>query len=244
MSLGLESTVSATERTVMRYRLAIWFLLMSGVVALGLGNNGVPPFFGAPNCLDGWNPADKSASVSVSGTCNNTASASTATEAGIRSVNSKNSGKLFFSTTLAGSSILSGDTGAGIANSSAVLATVGTNATNAFMFFDGSGNIFFNGSSTTKTLGGRALTDVICIAIDFTNSRGWMRANAGNWNGDAAANPATNTNGIDISAKFPSTAAFAVASFNPNVGTAAFVLDTSAAACGANAPTSGFSAWN
>ncbi len=32
----------------MKIRLAIWFLLLSCVTALPLGNNGVPPFFGAP----------------------------------------------------------------------------------------------------------------------------------------------------------------------------------------------------
>jgi len=31
----------------MKIRLALWFLLMSGVIALGMGNNGVPPFFGS-----------------------------------------------------------------------------------------------------------------------------------------------------------------------------------------------------
>ncbi len=226
----------------MRVRLAIWFLLLSGVIALGMGNNGVPPFFGN-GIVDTWNPNDKTSSVTLSNN-NLTASAISAAGEGVRSIVAKNSGKLFFDTTLSGSSILSGNTGAGIANSSAVLTTVGSNATNAFMFFDGSGNIFFNGSNTGKTLGARALNDVICVAIDFTNSRGWFRANAGNWLGDASANPATNTNGVDISAKFPSTGAFAVGSFNPNVGTVAFILNFTASACGANAPSSGFTNWN
>ncbi len=46
----------------MRLRLAFWFLLMSCVIALGLGNNGVPPFFGSRGVKDAGGLADVVAS--------------------------------------------------------------------------------------------------------------------------------------------------------------------------------------
>ncbi len=42
----------------MKLRLAVWFLLLTSISALGLGNNGVPPFFGVPGgaapCVGTW----------------------------------------------------------------------------------------------------------------------------------------------------------------------------------------------
>lgn len=40
---------------------------------------------------------------------------------------------------------------------------------------------------------------VIDVCIDAANNRFWYRVNGGNWNNNAAYNPATNTGGIDVS---------------------------------------------
>ena len=65
-------------------------------------------------------------------------------------------------------------------------------ATNSF--------IYANNVSTAKNLGTQAIGDVICCAIDLDARLAWFRRNAGNWNADAAANPATGTNGVVIPA--------------------------------------------
>jgi hypothetical protein len=53
-----------------------------------------------------------------------------------------------------------------------------------------------NGISTGKDLGAVAVNDVIGVAYDGDNSLLWFRKNAGNWNGDASANPATGAGGV------------------------------------------------
>jgi hypothetical protein len=60
--------------------------------------------------------------------------------------------------------------------------------------------IYTNGSSTSKNLGITAIGDVFGFAIDLAARLAWCRRNGGNWNGDAAANPATGTNGVIIPA--------------------------------------------
>lgn len=61
-----------------------------------------------------------------------------------------------------------------------------------------SSTIYANGTSTSKVVGAQAIGDVFCFAIDLTARLGWIRRNSGTWNGDAAANPATGTNGVSI----------------------------------------------
>ena len=55
----------------------------------------------------------------------------------------------------------------------------------------------------TTTVGGvgSALTagNIVCVAWDSGTERVWFRKDNGLWNNDAAANPATGTNGIDVS---------------------------------------------
>jgi hypothetical protein len=51
----------------------------------------------------------------------------------------------------------------------------------------GTGNTFVQG-------------DIIGVAIDFSASLFWFRVNAGNWNNNGSANPATGVGGFDISA--------------------------------------------
>jgi len=63
-----------------------------------------------------------------------------------------------------------------------------------------SGGAFWDSYTTGATL---------CMAVDMDNKRIWTRVNSGNWNNSATANPATNAEGVDISAY--TTAFFAAA---------------------------------
>jgi hypothetical protein len=168
----------------------------------------------AGTCNTTYNPSDKSATVTLSGG-NLTATATVATNIAVRSTVGLSTGKHYFEiqATLSGAS--TSGSGEGICISSAPLTSVGVNATNALLVFR-FGNIYFNGVDTTKSIGFLTFSNVVCFAIDFVNLRAWVRRDNGNWNGDAAANPATNTNGIDISAVFGSNAAYVVQTFAAN----------------------------
>jgi hypothetical protein len=101
----------------------------------------------------------------------------------------------------------------------------------------GASLIYSNNVSTGKDLGSAANNDRYDFAIDLTNRKGWIRRNGGNWNADAAANPATNTNGVTIAA----------GSFSPSFYFASGSTNTLTANFGASAFTgtvpSGFSGW-
>ncbi len=188
-----------------------------------------------------WNPNDKSSQVTLSNN-NLTWSNGNSSNQGVRSTIPRQAGLLYFEYTILNTGGGRNDCGSGIAARSFVF-TDG-NANNAFVQFNGSGNIWFNGASTGKTLGARSNNDIICVAVDFTNLRAWMRANAGNWNGDAAANPATNTNGIDISAVFSSSVpAFALGINNATINATVGTLNAGRSAFSQAIP-SGFVSWD
>jgi hypothetical protein len=62
------------------------------------------------------------------------------------------------------------------------------------------GSISINGSiASLPNLGASIVSgNVICFALDLTNSLVWIRLNAGNWNNTAGANPATRTGGLTV----------------------------------------------
>src|SRR5262249_10931179 len=64
------------------------------------------------------------------------------------------------------------------------------------------GQIWSNGTNTGSSTGGTVTRGwVCCIALDATNNLAWFRNGAaGNWNGSAAANPATGAGGISFAA--------------------------------------------
>jgi hypothetical protein len=61
-----------------------------------------------------------------------------------------------------------------------------------------SGSVSGGGSSNVGAPDGHTL----CFAVDFTNSKYWVRIDGGSWagSGSGAADPATNTNGVALSA--------------------------------------------
>jgi hypothetical protein len=58
--------------------------------------------------------------------------------------------------------------------------------------------IYSNGVDTGKALGTAASGNVYGFAYDLNNRLAWIRRAGGNWNGDAAANPATGVGGVAI----------------------------------------------
>lgn len=44
--------------------------------------------------------------------------------------------------------------------------------------------------------------DVICLAVDFANTKIWWRVNNGNWNNNGTNDPATNTGGLSFGPLF------------------------------------------
>jgi len=206
--------------------------------------NGCPPGFCVSAASSGpfstWNPADKLSVVLSNG--NLTYANSGSTNQGVRSTIGKSSGKLYFEITNV-STASRNDTGFGIATSGFTFTTTASAGATFWTLVAANGGVFFNGVNQSKNLGAMAANDIICFAIDLVNSRGWIRHNAGNWLADVSANPATNTNGVDISGLFPSNAAFILGTSNETINSTAGTLNVGATAFGETVP-SGFSAWN
>jgi hypothetical protein len=76
---------------------------------------------------------------------------------------------------------------------------MGNTATSGTTVRIGTGTILYNGGSSGSSLGARTTGQVIGVAVDLDHTFGlWFRvAPSGLWNGDAAANPATNIGGIN-----------------------------------------------
>ena len=160
--------------------------------AVGVAFTGIP---------DAWNAADKSANITLSNS-DKTATLSSAVTGGVRSttkyLNGTEANKFYVEFVL--TNAISGfSCQVGIREASAA---VNTSAGSTFQCASNSGNIVIGSSTTVGNIGGAPLLDgdVICMAWSPSTERGWFRKNGGLWNNDAAANPATNTNGFDISA--------------------------------------------
>ncbi len=186
-----------------------------------------------------WNPNDK-LSVTLSNG-NLTYANAGATNQGVRSTSGRSFGKLYFEITNLNTSSRNDD-GFGIATAGFSFSTTGSAGATLWTLIPANGNVFFNGADKSKNLGAMAANDVICFAIDLDNSRGWIRHNGGNWLADASANPATNTNGIDISALFPANPAYILGTSNNNVNATKGTLNVGRTPF-AQAIPSGFRAW-
>ncbi len=86
--------------------------------------------------------------------------------------------------------------------------------------------------------------DVVQVAINFTTSRMWWRKNdTGSWYGGTGTpgDPAAGTNGLNISALFPGSAAFPVFTANSSTPTGTIRLSQAQFSF---SPPSGFSPWD
>lgn len=153
---------------------------------------------GAPGATTTFNPADKSAHITLSG--GNLIATGDGAGGGddlVRSTTSKTVGKLYFE-----GNLTTGGTefAIGLANSTATLtAFLGTDNNGIGIFK--SGHIFRNGSNV---LSGPAFAngDIVGVAIDFPNNLIWFRNNTAPtvWNAGGTADPATGVGGLSIAA--------------------------------------------
>jgi hypothetical protein len=183
-----------------------------------------------------WNPSDLTANITLS-SGNLTATCTAAADNGVRATPSKTSGK-YYVEFITGPTFAGGDTGVGIATSTANLGTIGLTASGGLCTFV-SGSVYFNGTNQGISMGPIGGGTNVGLAVDLVNSTAWFRVNGGNWNASGTANPATNTGGINIAALFPFNAVFLVFCSNSNgssvsLGLSSFVY----------APPSGFPPWD
>lgn len=185
-----------------------------------------------------WNPADKSANVTLTGGL--TVAPTTTTSCGVRGLYSATTGKLYFEVTWTNTPSGSSHT-AGLQKGSTALNLMDTGGAVCRTDF---GVIWINGGNTgisISSFSGFASGDVMCVAADLDNERIWFRRNGGQWNGSGTANPATNTGGLDISAVFAATPAFPEVSFISSTAVQA-VANFGATAFAFTKP-SGFTGW-
>jgi uncharacterized protein YmfQ (DUF2313 family) len=194
-----------------------------------------------------WNALDKSATVTLS---NGNLTATGGGVGAVRGTQHYRGSKLYFEETMTGP--VAAGAGAGIATITTTLDTVWTDSLSA-AFVNSNGNIFFNGTAQTATLGQFAAGDVACIALDLYNYQIWFRKNGEFWNGSFTADPAANAEGIDISSVFkwvappdvpvPATAgAYPLAVFG--AGGPALTVNFGATSPFAHAIPYGFTAWD
>jgi hypothetical protein len=138
-----------------------------------------------------WSTTDR-LNVTLSG--GNLVVTNSASAGGVRSVDKLLTGKYYWeivnSTASANSVVGVAPSGASLATAASGVGWAGVNCSN--------GNIAINGTGQTG-IGAIASGASICIALDLSNQRVWFRNGAaGNWNGSAANNPATNVGGYSI----------------------------------------------
>ena len=181
-------------------------------------------------------PVNKDPDVTLSG--GNLTATDTGGDAFMRSSVGHTSGKYYYEVTL-GAWPTFGGTFIGAAD--------GSNATN------GSGGFLGNGthgvgapdsggwagapSGTTTSPTYFTPGDVVCLAIDIDNGKIWIRLNAGNWNSNGTANPATNVNGATFNAGMTGGSTIYAAA---TLGNNNFVTFNFGATAYAQTPPSGF----
>lgn len=122
---------------------------------------------------------------------------SVSADGGAKCVHLKKSGLLYFE--LLFNALSGGDSGGGICGSGASFASLGADATFGAIQFK-NGNTYLNGSLQFGN--GAVSSQTLCVAVDFTHQKVWLRVNGGNWNNGVIGvqNPATNTGGMSTSA--------------------------------------------
>lgn len=126
---------------------------------------------------------------------------STANNSGARSLALLSTGKYYFEVTVTASHG-SGDA-VGIMDAAATYTQVcGNTAANYALVYRNTGVIWVSTTNSGKTLSSMPVTGpyTICVAVDLNARLIWFRKDAGNWNGDAGADPATGTNGVTLAA--------------------------------------------
>jgi hypothetical protein len=144
-----------------------------------------------------WNPSDKSASITLSGTNNLTATSTSSVLNGVRAIDKQITGKFYWEVTATTFGV---NGGIGVASPNWTLANglFGTAGPGTSCVAN-NGNIYVDGSTTGTSLGTIASGTVVCIAVDVGARLIWYRSGAaGNWNNSASASPATGAGGIAV----------------------------------------------
>jgi hypothetical protein len=144
-----------------------------------------------------WNPNDRAGSTPPVLSNGNLTATFGSNNCGVRAKAPKPA-KFYFEVTNSGGMV---NGPMGVTTAAGSLTTLNLNGVASAIFHNATGAIWVNNSTSQITpLGASVGGDVICVAVDMVNQRIWIRRNGGNWNSDAAANPATNVGGFDISA--------------------------------------------
>jgi len=145
-----------------------------------------------------WNPSDKSANCTLTGS-NLIATGAAAGTNWTRAVDKQVTGKFYWECTY--NTNASAGTGAGGASPSVNLLngfTAGTPSLGSFGLVH-TGILYVDGVGTGLAFGSIANGTVVCFAVDCAARLVWARLGAaGNWNTVAANNPATGVGGIAI----------------------------------------------
>jgi hypothetical protein len=138
-----------------------------------------------------WSTTDKSAACTLSG--GNLVASFPSASLGVRSIDRVYSGKYYWEVTFTTASNLS----IGICPGGANLATLASGTATAQSVIVTSGGTSFMGATSLGSIGGTFGNGwVLCVALDATNGIVWFRNGAaGNWDGNAAHNPATGAGG-------------------------------------------------
>lgn len=213
--------------------------LLFGAVTVDEPLSAADTLVGALGAVITLNPSDKSAGITLSNgnlsaTSINTSNNSVRSTTGISSGN-----KVYFEVTWSGTAG-GASTCVGIASSSVNLGNINT-SNGMCLSYQSSGAIWYNAGNTGVAIGAHGSTGTVCVAVDLVNKRFWARVGAGNWNGNATFNPATNTGGVDISTLFTSTPIYVLVGSNSTIPTA--TVNFGATSFAQTVP-SGFAAWN
>ena len=187
---------------------------------------------------DAWNTNDKSSSITLANV-DKKATIASATASGVRSSTLHLNGDTgaFYAEFVIDDALSGSNPSVGIRSTSGV---PGTSSAPYVTVAGNNGNILLNGSATGSTFGVAFATgDVLCIAWNSGTERIWFRLNGGNWNNDGSANPATSTNGIDISV---AEGLYLGLYFQGAIASRAVTIRTEAAEY-TQTPPSGFTSW-
>ena len=183
------------------------------------------------------NPSDKAADCTLSGGNLIATHAVTGSgQAAVRSIASTSTAKRYWELTLSVVAVPSIMT-QGFGNASSSLTTYFGDTANSVGWI-GDGQVLLN-NANIGPVATFADNDILSFAVDFNAKLAWFRVGAGNWNNSGAANPATGTGGLDISA-------IAAGPYHAGVGTRVdsdSVTANFGATAYANAAPSGFGNW-
>lgn len=147
-----------------------------------------------------WDPATATTNMSLTnGDLTGEQSYGSSSTESVNGLYAASSGQLYFELyqDIAGGAA---STHVGLINSSADITGshwIGETA-DSFGWF-GDGRVYINSSNIANVNNWFNDGDLLQIAVDLDTMEAWLKRNSGNWNNDASADPATNTNGIDIS---------------------------------------------